>query len=62
MADSQTTRAKRVVLNLAEMRSLLWLLHATDCGQIISGSDEHESDLDNLRTIHARVANRSVHP
>jgi hypothetical protein len=60
MAENSTT-GRRVVLNLAEMRSLLWLLHATDCGQIISGSEEHETDLANLRAVHARVANRSMH-
>lgn len=55
-------RATKVVLNLSEMRSLLWLLHATDCGAIIAGSEEHETDLSNLRRIHGRVANRSMQP
>ena len=58
-ADSKTT-GRRIVLNLSEMRSLLWLLHATDCGKVVSGSDERMNDLDNLRTIHARIANRSL--
>jgi hypothetical protein len=54
------SKATRIVLNLAEMRALLWLLHSTDCGAIISGSEEREADLENLRAIHARVANRSI--
>lgn len=53
-------KGPRVILNLAEMQSLLWLLHGTHCGAIISDADERESDLQNLRMIHARLANRSM--
>lgn len=53
-------RATKCVLNLGEMRALLWLLCATDCGAIISGSEEHEADLANLRKVHGRVSNRSI--